>query len=144
MAESIGCASCVRGHHVYQEVWIAVEGETLIWSREIQNREDPFAVAVLKNGKVVGHVLRSLSCMYSCSENGLSHYWKKAALEWFTNRSIGSAILSSFCNYSHFLSHFLLYCQDGFCWYCCWAITANRFEKCCTVFDMTLWKYDRR
>ena len=50
----------------------------LIWSREIQNREDPFAVAVLKNGKVVGHVLRSLSCMYSCSEMG---QWPVALLE---------------------------------------------------------------
>ena len=42
MAESIGFASCVRGYHVYQEIWTPSEGETLICSRETSNREDPF------------------------------------------------------------------------------------------------------
>ena len=30
MAASFGFASCVRGYHVYQEIWTATEGETLI------------------------------------------------------------------------------------------------------------------
>ena len=47
MAASFGFASCVRGYHVYQEIWTATEGETMICSRETRSREDPFAVAVV-------------------------------------------------------------------------------------------------
>ena len=65
MAESIAFAICVRGYHVYQEIWTPAEGETLICSKETRNREDSFAVAVLRNGEVVGHIPRSLLC--ACS-----------------------------------------------------------------------------
>lgn len=65
MAASFGFASCVRGYHVYQEIWAATEGETLLCSRETRSREDPFAVAVMKSGEIVGHVPRSLSCVCS-------------------------------------------------------------------------------
>ena len=50
---------------MYQEIWTPAEGETLICSRETHNREDPFAVAVLRKGEVVGHVSRSLLCVCS-------------------------------------------------------------------------------
>ena len=50
---------------MYQEIWTATEGETRICSRETRSREDPFAVAVVKSGEVVGHVPRSLSCVCS-------------------------------------------------------------------------------
>ena len=39
----------VRGYHVYQSVWEAVNGEVLECSREIGNRSDPYAVAVTKS-----------------------------------------------------------------------------------------------
>ena len=45
MAESFGCASCVRGYHVYQEIWTATEGDTLLCHRKTRSREDHFAVA---------------------------------------------------------------------------------------------------
>ena len=57
----------VRGYHVYQSVWEAVNGEVLKCSQEIGNRSDPYAVAVIKSsgeagGRVtVGHVPRKIS-----------------------------------------------------------------------------------
>ena len=59
MAASFGFASCVHGYHVlYQEIWTATEGETLLCSRETHSREDPFDVAVMKSGEIVGHDTR--------------------------------------------------------------------------------------
>ena len=81
MAESIGFASCVRGYHVYQEIWTLSEGETLICSSETYNREDPFAVA-LKYGipsatkKVIDYRLpntRSLSSQLAIFEFTVSN-----------------------------------------------------------------------
>ena len=48
----------IRGHHVYKEIWIPVEGEILSCMREVGNLHDPMAVAVKKGTDVVGHVLR--------------------------------------------------------------------------------------
>ena len=58
MAASYGFASCVHGYHVYQEILTAMEGETLLCSREMRNREVPFAVAVMKSGEIVEHDTR--------------------------------------------------------------------------------------
>ena len=49
MAAQFGFASCVRGYHVYQEIWTKTEGETLFCSKETRSREEPFAVAVMKS-----------------------------------------------------------------------------------------------
>ena len=65
MASSFGFASCMRGYHVYQEIWTTTEGETLLCNKETRSREDPFAVAVMKSREIVGHVPRSLSCVCS-------------------------------------------------------------------------------
>ena len=57
----------VRGYHVYQSVWEAVNGEVLECSREIGNRSDPYAVAVTKSSRetggtvTVGHIPRKIS-----------------------------------------------------------------------------------
>ena len=48
--------SAVRGHHISKDFWIPTEGEMLSCIRETTNRFDPFAVAVKKDGVVVGHV----------------------------------------------------------------------------------------
>ena len=53
--------SYVRGHHVYHTVWTPVIGDVLPVKREETNLYDRFAVAVLKDGEVVGHVPRVLS-----------------------------------------------------------------------------------
>ena len=61
----------VRGYHVYQSVWEAVNGEVLECSRETGNRSDPYAVAVTKSsgetgGTVtVGHIPCKISSICS-------------------------------------------------------------------------------
>ena len=46
-------ASVIRGHHVYKSVWTPEVGEEL--STEDGNEHDKYAVAVIKDGYVVGH-----------------------------------------------------------------------------------------
>ena len=53
--------SCVRGYHVYKDVWNAVLGEELLCQREAGNSSDLYAVAVLKDGTTVGHLPRKIS-----------------------------------------------------------------------------------
>ena len=49
---------CVRGYHVYKDVWAAVVGEELVWRRE--NSHNVYAVSVMKNSVVVGHLHRKI------------------------------------------------------------------------------------
>ena len=56
MAENIN--TYITGHHIYKKIWSPVIGEKLNCQREPGNRKDPFAVAVLKNGNIVGHVAK--------------------------------------------------------------------------------------
>ena len=55
----------VRGYHIYKDVWLATVGEQLPCQREIANVADPFAVAVIKSGAIVGHVPRRISSICS-------------------------------------------------------------------------------
>ena len=57
--------SVVRGYHVYKDIWAAVHGETLLCRRETSNGHDPFAVAVVRGGVIVGHVPRRFSAVFS-------------------------------------------------------------------------------
>ena len=41
---------CIRGYHVYKEVWEAAVGEALVCEREPENASDRYAVAVKKEG----------------------------------------------------------------------------------------------
>ena len=50
----------VRGHHIYKTSWTLVIGEVPI-EREEDNQHDEHAVAVMKNGTIIGQVLRSIS-----------------------------------------------------------------------------------
>ena len=52
---------CVRGCHVYGRVWDAVIDEHLTCRRETTNESDRYAVAVLKDGNVKGHLPRKVS-----------------------------------------------------------------------------------
>ena len=56
---------CVRGYHVYRDIWNASIGETLVCEREPTNEKDRYAVAVKKAGTIVGHVPRKISRMCS-------------------------------------------------------------------------------
>ena len=37
---------CVRGQHIYKDIWYAVVGEVLVCKREPNNFQDRYAVAV--------------------------------------------------------------------------------------------------
>ena len=51
----------VRGYHEYRGVWAASIGEELPCRRERGNAHDSFAVAVKKDGRVVGHIPTRIS-----------------------------------------------------------------------------------
>jgi len=55
--------SCVRGYHVYQDIWTPVIGEQLVCEREEDNPTDRYAVVVLDISAVVGHVPRNISTL---------------------------------------------------------------------------------
>ena len=57
--------SCVRGFHVYSDIWTPFVGETLVCEQESGNPNDPYAVAIKKGSEVVGHVPRKSSA--ACS-----------------------------------------------------------------------------
>ena len=57
--------SCIRGFHVYRAVWTPYIGEQLDCALDSGNSEDPFAVAVQKDGETIGHVPRTISCVSS-------------------------------------------------------------------------------
>ena len=48
--------SCVRGYHMYKDLWNTTLGETLTCIRERGNRNDVLAVAVQSDDNIVGHV----------------------------------------------------------------------------------------
>ena len=45
---------CVRGYHVYQSIWI-----------EVGNAVDRYAIKVLKNDEIVGHLPKKISMLCS-------------------------------------------------------------------------------
>ena len=66
MATSFRIENTVWGHHVYKSLWTPVMGKELHAQTEDSNIFDEFAVAVFKDGIVVGHVPRELArtCWY--------------------------------------------------------------------------------
>ena len=50
-----GVESVVRGHHVYKRIWTPHAGEQLLLKCEESSDIDPRAVAIVKDGVVVGH-----------------------------------------------------------------------------------------
>ena len=57
--------SCVRGFHVYQDIWTPTTGECLSCQTEDSNAFDPYAVAIRKSANVIGHVPQKISA--ACS-----------------------------------------------------------------------------
>ena len=57
--------SCVRGFHVYQDIWTPTTGECLSCQTEDSNAFDLYAVAIRKSANVIGHVPRKISA--ACS-----------------------------------------------------------------------------
>ena len=58
-------SSSVRGYHVYRTIWDAASGEDLVCERESSNEHDRYAVAIKKDGVIIGHLPRKIS--RSCS-----------------------------------------------------------------------------
>ena len=58
MAELEECSleSVVRGHHIYKTIWQLFVGGTLAMDREEGSSHDGFAVSLLKDAIVIGHV----------------------------------------------------------------------------------------
>lgn len=52
---------CIRGYHVYCSIWAAAVGEELVCEREARNSTDRYAVAVKKDGTIIGHLPRKIS-----------------------------------------------------------------------------------
>lgn len=65
MKPFIELSSFVRGVHAYKDLWKPRIGEVLQLQREPNNSQDKLAVAVLKSGRVVGHVLKNLAPIFS-------------------------------------------------------------------------------
>ena len=52
---------CIRGYHCYQPIWTAAVGEQFPCIREPFNVMDRYAVAVKKDGIVIGHLPKKVS-----------------------------------------------------------------------------------
>ena len=57
--------SVIRGYHIYKEIWEVSHGETFDCVRETGNSFDPFAVVVIRNGEIIGHVPKLISAAAS-------------------------------------------------------------------------------
>ena len=51
----------MRGYHAYMDIWTPEEGGRLNFIREPDNIKDKYAVSVMKDGLVVGHVPYNLA-----------------------------------------------------------------------------------
>ena len=66
--------SYIRGYHIYKDIWSSTVGEHLICEREMLNLTDKYAVTVLKDDVIIGHLPRVMSQMIdianTCSLKG--------------------------------------------------------------------------
>ena len=60
-ANSFSFNSYARGYHAYMKIWNPVDGEVLVCTRETDNPHDNYAVSIIRNSYVVGHVPLGLS-----------------------------------------------------------------------------------
>ena len=67
-----GFFSCIRGFHIYKDVWEPIVGEELECKIEDNNEHDRHAVAVMKEDRVVGHIPREHSkvCKFFIKRGG--------------------------------------------------------------------------
>ena len=59
-SENFSAEAMAHSHHVYKDVWEAAVGKELHCKRKPGNRQDPFAVAVVRSAITVGHVLKKI------------------------------------------------------------------------------------
>ena len=56
-------SSVIRGHHVYKDIFTPTIGKILQSRREPDNSYDSFAIAIIENDTIVGHVPRNISVL---------------------------------------------------------------------------------
>ena len=66
--------SVVRGFHVYKTIWTPVVNEVHPTLQEHGNPEDRYAVSVMKDYDIVGHVPRELSKLVGISLQEMVRY----------------------------------------------------------------------
>ena len=64
-ANSFSFNSYARGYHTYMKIWNPVDGAVLVCTRETDNPHDNYAVSIIRNSYVVGHVPLGLSKTFS-------------------------------------------------------------------------------
>ena len=76
--ETYKLESCIRGYHIYKDIWTSTVGEHLDCIREIDNPEDPYTVAVVKafENTTIGQLPRKISAAYTLflRTNGITSY----------------------------------------------------------------------
>jgi len=55
--------SCIRGYHVYKDIWDPPISEIVVCQRKNRNPRDPYMVALWKDSITVGHVPHMISCI---------------------------------------------------------------------------------
>ena len=65
MATSFEYDLVIHGYHIYKEIWEARYGEMFHCMRETGNSFDPFAVTVVRDGEIIGHVPKLISAASS-------------------------------------------------------------------------------
>ena len=56
---------CVHGYHVYKDIWEAAVGETVVCVLEPGNFNNRNAIAVEKDGRIIGHLPRKVSRVHA-------------------------------------------------------------------------------
>ena len=58
--EQLRRVSCIRGHHIYKNIWNPAFGEVLVYGREPHNIADQYSIAITIGGVVVGRLPQKL------------------------------------------------------------------------------------
>ena len=64
-ANSFSFNSYARGYHTHMKIWNPVDGAVLVCMQETDNPHDKYAVSIIRNSYVVGHVPLGLSKTFS-------------------------------------------------------------------------------
>ena len=95
---SVDC--CIRGHHIYKDIWSPTAGEELACASENSNTKDPYAVAVTRDSTVVGHIPRNSRLLARYFTDAVDYRLHgdrhKAFLGRPTSRRIGGRVYHSF------------------------------------------------
>ena len=74
-AEELGRDCCIRGYHVYKEMWEAAPGEVLECVREPHNVQGRYAVTAKKNREQSWNIYHEgcRECVRSSCDDGARH-----------------------------------------------------------------------